>query len=120
MIDSLEPDAVKAARPVLRGEGNGDVLPPTRLAAPHDGKLIRADRHGNEKEPSSMPDNRRSRLSRAFAKPAEPVSVRRACVSRQEAFPQLALSRVHRGNGFCAKRTMPIIRRFCYMRKQCS
>jgi len=31
MTDSLEPDAVKVARPVLRGEGNGDVLPPTRL-----------------------------------------------------------------------------------------
>jgi len=30
MTDSLEPDAVKVARPVLRGEGNGDVLPPTR------------------------------------------------------------------------------------------
>jgi len=31
MTDSLEPDAMKVARPVLRGEGNGDVLPPTRL-----------------------------------------------------------------------------------------
>ena len=30
MTDSLEPDAMKVARPVLRGEGNGDVLSPTR------------------------------------------------------------------------------------------
>ena len=29
MTDSLEPDATKVARPVLKGEGNGDVLPPT-------------------------------------------------------------------------------------------
>ena len=33
MTDPLEPDAMKVARPVLRGEGNGDVLPPTRLVA---------------------------------------------------------------------------------------
>ena len=28
----LEPDAVKVARPVLRGAGDSDILPPTRLA----------------------------------------------------------------------------------------
>ena len=27
----LEPDAVKVARPVLRGAGDSDILPPTRL-----------------------------------------------------------------------------------------
>jgi len=30
MTDSLEPDAMKVARPVLRGEGSSDVLLPTR------------------------------------------------------------------------------------------
>ena len=29
--DMLEPDAVKVARPVLRGAGDSDILPPTRL-----------------------------------------------------------------------------------------
>jgi len=29
----LEPDALKGARPVLRGEGSRDALPPTRLAS---------------------------------------------------------------------------------------
>ncbi len=31
--DLLEPDALKDARPVLRGEGSRDALPPTRLAS---------------------------------------------------------------------------------------
>jgi len=31
----LEPDAVKAARPVLRGEGGSDVYPPTRHDTGH-------------------------------------------------------------------------------------
>ena len=30
----LEPDAVKVARPVLRGAGDSDILPPTRLPQP--------------------------------------------------------------------------------------
>ncbi len=30
--DLLEPDALKDARPVLRGEGSSDALPPTRLS----------------------------------------------------------------------------------------
>jgi len=28
--DLLEPDAMKVARPVLRGEGSSDALPPTQ------------------------------------------------------------------------------------------
>ena len=34
MTDLLEPDAVKVARPVLRGEGSSDALPPTRHGEP--------------------------------------------------------------------------------------